>query len=129
MLSTCNRLEVYVVARSFHPAVREVEAWLCAASGVRLEELRPSLFAHRGDEATEHLMRVAAGLDSLVVGEGQILAQVSRKALLVLLSQYTNLQFAHSIPHHNEYLYLCIQFYYSYLRLPAQVHYYIERIT
>jgi len=76
VLSTCNRLEVYVVARSFHPAVREVEAWLCAASGVRLEELRPSLFAHRGDEATEHLMRVAAGLDSLVVGEGQILAQV-----------------------------------------------------
>ena len=76
VLSTCNRLEVYILARSFHPAVREVEDWMERSSGVPLQELRGSLFVARGDEATDHLMTVAAGLDSLVVGEGQILAQV-----------------------------------------------------
>ena len=76
VLSTCNRLEVYILARSFHPAVREVEDWMERSSGVPLQELRRSLFVARGDEATDHLMTVAAGLDSLVVGEGQILAQV-----------------------------------------------------
>jgi len=82
VLSTCNRLEVYVVARSFHPAVREVEAWMCASSGVALEELQGSLFLARDDAAAEHLMTVSSGLDSLVVGEGQILAQVRQLHLM-----------------------------------------------
>lgn len=48
------------------------------ASGVPLEELRPYMFLYHDSEATEHLMRVSGGLDSLVMGEGQILAQASR---------------------------------------------------
>jgi len=58
--------------------VREVEEWLSRSSGVPLEELRPYLFLLRDRDATNHLLRVSGGLDSLVMGEGQILAQVKQ---------------------------------------------------
>jgi glutamyl-tRNA reductase len=54
----------------------QVEEWMSQASGVPLEELRQYMFLYHDGEATEHIMRVAGGLDSLVMGEGQILAQV-----------------------------------------------------
>ena len=78
VLSTCNRMELYVVALSWHRGVREVEEWLSRSSGVPLEELRPYLFLLRDRDATHHLLRVSGGLDSLVMGEGQILAQVKQ---------------------------------------------------
>jgi glutamyl-tRNA reductase len=78
VLSTCNRMELYVVAVNWHRGVREVEEWLSRSSGVPLEELRPYLFLLRDRDATHHLLRVAGGLDSLVMGEGQILAQVKQ---------------------------------------------------
>ena len=78
VLSTCNRLEIYVVGLSYHRAVREVEEWMSKASGVDLEEMRPHLFLLRDRDATSHLLRVSGGLDSLVMGEGQILAQVKQ---------------------------------------------------
>jgi glutamyl-tRNA reductase len=78
VLSTCNRMELYVVAVSWHRGVREVEEWLSRSSGVPLEELRPYLFLLRDRDATHHLLRVSGGLDSLVMGEGQILAQVKQ---------------------------------------------------
>jgi glutamyl-tRNA reductase len=78
VLSTCNRMEIYVVALSFHRGVREVEEWMSRASGVPLDELRPHLFLLRDRDATSHLLRVSGGLDSLVMGEGQILAQVKQ---------------------------------------------------
>ncbi|KAG1657933.1 hypothetical protein FOA52_003012 [Chlamydomonas sp. UWO 241] len=76
VLSTCNRMELYVVALSWHRGVREVEDWMVRSSGIPLEELRPYLFLLRDRDATHHLLRVSGGLDSLVMGEGQILAQV-----------------------------------------------------
>lgn len=76
VLSTCNRMELYVVGLSWHRGVREVEEWMSQISGVPLEELRPYLFLNRDRDATWHLLRVSAGLESLVMGEGQILAQV-----------------------------------------------------
>ncbi|CAK0772226.1 hypothetical protein CVIRNUC_003941 [Coccomyxa viridis] len=76
VLSTCNRMELYVVALSWHRGVREVEEWMSQTSGIPLEELRPHMFLLRDRDATGHLMRVSGGLDSLVMGEGQILAQV-----------------------------------------------------
>eukprot|EP00775_Hariotina_reticulata_P007044 gene7044-7258_t len=76
VLSTCNRMELYVVAVSWHRGVREVEEWLSRSSGVPLQDLRPYLFLLRDRDATHHLLRVSGGLDSLVMGEGQILAQV-----------------------------------------------------
>eukprot|EP00892_Ulva_mutabilis_P002061 jgi/Ulvmu1/11856/UM081_0014.1 len=78
VLSTCNRMELYVVGLSWHRGVREVEEWMSMMSGVPLEELRPYLFLNRDRDATWHLLRVSSGLDSLVMGEGQILAQVKQ---------------------------------------------------
>lgn len=57
------------------------------ASGVPLEELRQYMFLYHDREATEHIMRVAGGLDSLVMGEGQILAQVRALPVLSLISR------------------------------------------
>jgi glutamyl-tRNA reductase len=77
LLSTCNRLEVYAwIEGRTQPAVRAVRRSLAAASGVPLAELRPYLTTAVGREALLHLVRVASGLDSLVVGEEQIRGQV-----------------------------------------------------
>jgi len=76
VLSTCNRFEVYAVALSWHRGVRELEQWLSDRSGIPLHELRPYLFLLRDRDATQHVLRVSAGLESLVMGEGQILSQV-----------------------------------------------------
>lgn len=76
ILSTCNRLEIYVVTTESEPGVREVTQFLAENSGLPLPHLRRHLFTLLHQDALRHLMRVAAGLDSLVLGEGQILAQV-----------------------------------------------------
>jgi len=76
ILSTCNRMELYAVGLSWHRGVKEIEDWLSKKSGLPIEELRPHLFLLRDRDAIRHLLRVSGGLDSLVMGEGQILAQV-----------------------------------------------------
>lgn len=78
VLSTCNRMEIYVVALSWHRGVREVTEWMTKTSGIPMGDLREHLFILRDRDATQHLFRVASGLDSLVLGEGQILAQVKQ---------------------------------------------------
>ncbi|KAG6513840.1 glutamyl-tRNA reductase 2-like isoform X1 [Zingiber officinale] len=78
VLSTCNRMEVYVVALSWNRGIREVIDWMAKTSGIPVAELRRHLFMLRDTDATRHLFEVAAGLDSLVLGEGQILAQVKQ---------------------------------------------------
>jgi glutamyl-tRNA reductase len=78
ILSTCNRLEVYIVTTEAQPGVREVVQFLAESSQLPLHYLRPHLFTLLHNDAVMHLMRVAAGLDSLVLGEGQILAQVKQ---------------------------------------------------
>lgn len=76
VLSTCNRMEIYVVALSWHRGIREVIEWMAKTSGIPVSELRQHLFILRDSDASRHLFEVSAGLDSLVLGEGQILAQV-----------------------------------------------------
>lgn len=76
VLSTCNRFEVYVVAEDTFAATRDAMAFLREHSGLTDLELRPNLFVLHDQDATWHLLRVSSGLDSLVVGEGQILSQV-----------------------------------------------------
>ncbi|MBE9127460.1 MULTISPECIES: glutamyl-tRNA reductase [unclassified Coleofasciculus] len=76
VLSTCNRLEVYIVAKETEQGVREVSQFLSDNSQVPLHQLRQHLFILLHQDAVMHLMRVAGGLDSLVLGEGQILAQI-----------------------------------------------------
>ncbi len=76
ILSTCNRLEIYIVAKETEQGVRELIQFLAEYSHISLTELRRHLFILLHQDAVTHLMRVSAGLDSLVLGEGQILAQV-----------------------------------------------------
>jgi glutamyl-tRNA reductase len=76
ILSTCNRLEIYVVATETGQGVQELSQFLSEVAQIPLQQLRQHLFILLHQDAVMHLMRVAAGLDSLVLGEGQILAQV-----------------------------------------------------
>ena len=76
ILSTCNRLEIYIVTPETEQGLREVTQFLSEHSNLPLHSLRQHLFMLLHSDAVMHLMRVAAGLDSLVLGEGQILAQV-----------------------------------------------------
>ncbi len=76
ILSTCNRLEIYLVTSETEHGTREVSQFLSEHSKLPVSRLRPYLFTLLHQDAVMHLMRVSAGLDSLVLGEGQILAQV-----------------------------------------------------
>lgn len=76
VLSTCNRVEVYAEVSRFHPSVADISELLAVRSGVGLDGLTPHLYVHYEERAVEHLFTVACGLDSMVVGEGQILGQV-----------------------------------------------------
>lgn len=78
VLSTCNRMEVYVLALSRHRGVKEVTDWMSKISGVPTSELLQHQFLLFNKDATRHLFEVSSGLDSLVLGEGQILAQVKQ---------------------------------------------------
>ena len=80
VVATCNRLEVYAEAVTFHGAVDDIGAALSAASGVPRDELTPHLYVHYEDRAVAHTFSVACGLESMALGEGQILGQL-REAL------------------------------------------------
>lgn len=81
-IATCNRLEVYAEVDRFHGAMEEISRLLVEQSGESTEVLVPHLYVHYDDGAVAHLFHVAAGLDSMVVGEGQILGQ-TRAALQI----------------------------------------------
>ncbi|MBW4425668.1 MAG: glutamyl-tRNA reductase [Nostoc desertorum CM1-VF14] len=76
ILSTCNRLEIYIVTSEADQGIREITQFLAEYSKLPVLSLRQHLFMLLHDDAVMHIMRVAGGLDSLVLGEGQILAQV-----------------------------------------------------
>ena len=76
ILSTCNRTEVYVAAPS--ALVQPAIAWLADAGGVQAGELREHAYVMQGSDAARHAFRVAAGLDSMVLGEPQILGQMKQ---------------------------------------------------
>ncbi|WP_175935698.1 glutamyl-tRNA reductase [Corynebacterium sp. Marseille-P4321] len=76
IVSTCNRLEVYAVTNAFHAGVEDVLKVLADVSRVGAPELRHYLYVRYADAAAEHMFRVVSGLDSMVVGEQQIIGQV-----------------------------------------------------
>ena len=76
VVSTCNRLEVYAEVTKFHGGVQEVTERISARTGVAVDELAEHLYVHYEDRAVQHLFSVAAGLDSMVVGEQQIIGQL-----------------------------------------------------
>ncbi|GER40238.1 glutamyl-tRNA reductase family protein [Striga asiatica] len=78
VLSTCNRMEIYVVALSRHRGVKEVTEWMSKTSGIPITDICEHRFLLYDNDATQHIFEVSAGLDSLVLGEGQILSQVKQ---------------------------------------------------
>ncbi|HEX9114536.1 MAG TPA: glutamyl-tRNA reductase [Anaerolineae bacterium] len=76
ILSTCNRVELYVAGSTCPPGEAGLVQFLADFHDLAPEELAPYVYTYRGEEAVRHLLRVAAGLDSLVIGEPQILGQV-----------------------------------------------------
>jgi glutamyl-tRNA reductase len=76
LLSTCNRVEVYAVVATFHGGLADITDVLASQSAIALDELSDHLYVHYAAAGVEHLFSVAAGLDSMVVGEPQILGQL-----------------------------------------------------
>jgi len=80
VIATCNRLEIYTEVERFHGSIEQISRLLVERAGESTEALLPHLYVHYDDGAVSHLFQVAAGLDSMAVGEGQILGQ-TREAL------------------------------------------------
>ncbi len=76
VLSTCNRTEIYARCTHFHAAVGDVREFLAAHSGADPDEFGDHLYTYYDEAAVAHLFSVAAGLDSMIVGESEILGQV-----------------------------------------------------
>jgi len=82
ILSTCNRLEIYTLVKDPQLGIEAIKSFLLEFSGLEDEILSPHLFNFVQEKAVSHVMRVSAGLDSLVLGEGQILSQVKKMVRL-----------------------------------------------
>ncbi|MEP7090324.1 MAG: glutamyl-tRNA reductase [Nocardioidaceae bacterium] len=82
VLATCNRVEIYAEVDRFHGSVESVSRLLCELADEAPEDVVPYLYVHYDDGAVSHLFHVTSGLDSMVIGEGQILGQ-AREALRV----------------------------------------------
>ncbi len=78
ILSTCNRLEIYSLVKDVNIGLSSIKEFLSKYSNIKTDELEPHLFNFKQEDAVLHLMKVSAGLDSLVLGEGQILSQVKK---------------------------------------------------
>ncbi|MGH9011233.1 MAG: glutamyl-tRNA reductase, partial [Acidimicrobiia bacterium] len=82
LLSTCNRTEVYAFCTKFHPGVADASEFLAEQAGMKGADLAEHIYSYYDEAAIAHLFGVAAGVDSVILGEGQILGQV-RDALKV----------------------------------------------
>lgn len=76
VLATCNRVEVYADVTTFHGGLADLGQALSATAGVPLDDLKDHLYVHYADRAAAHLFSVACGLDSMAVGESQVLGQL-----------------------------------------------------
>ena len=87
ILSTCNRTEIYSTPEDPAQARSSTEGYLASYHGLGASEITPHLYSYSGAEAAQHLFRVASGLDSMILGESQILGQV-RSALVAASDTY-----------------------------------------
>lgn len=76
IVSTCNRVEIYATTRDIAGGMARMKRFLADYHNISLETLEPHLYSHHGEAAIRHVFRVAASLDSMVVGEPQILGQI-----------------------------------------------------
>ncbi len=92
LLSTCNRVEVYAVVEDIESGYSRVQEFLADTHlSLSSEQLTPHLYWHAGDKAIAHLFRVAASLDSMIVGESQILGQLKDAFEIALAHKATGL--------------------------------------
>lgn len=92
LLSTCNRVEVYAVVEDLEAGYGRVQEFLADTHlSLSSEQLTPHLYWHAGDRAIVHLFRVAASLDSMIVGESQILGQLKDAFEIALTHKTTGL--------------------------------------
>lgn len=78
ILSTCNRVEVYAHVTRFHPGLHELRGWFAERGDLHPQDLDEVEYSYHDDRAAAHLFAVAGGLDSMVIGEGQIATQVKQ---------------------------------------------------
>ncbi len=78
VISTCNRVEVYGAVTKFHGGVQDLRNFLAEFCHVAIEDFADHLYTYHDEAAVKHLLRVATGIDSMVVGESEILGQVRR---------------------------------------------------
>src|SRR5207253_6310669 len=76
VLSTCNRVEVFAEVASYHEGFLDLKRFLAESREIHPDEFAEPLYSHYEEDAVGHLFAVAAGLDSMVLGEPQILTQV-----------------------------------------------------
>lgn len=81
ILSTCNRIEVYAVVSKYHAGAQDIRNFLAEFCHVELDDFVDHLYTYHDESAVRHLFRVGAGIDSMVVGESEILGQVRRSYL------------------------------------------------
>jgi glutamyl-tRNA reductase len=96
VLSTCNRVEVYAAVSAFHGGLSDIGSVLAERAGCAVTDLAPHLYVSYDADAVRHAFRVAAGLDSMVVGEAQILGQL-REAYGVASEQGTAGRLLHEL--------------------------------
>jgi glutamyl-tRNA reductase len=99
IVSTCNRVEVYAEVDKFHGGVSAVSELLSHFSGVPLDDLSRYLYVHYEDRAVQHVFAVACGLESMVIGEGQILGQI-RQAFRLAQTEDTIGRCLHEVVQH-----------------------------
>jgi glutamyl-tRNA reductase len=101
VLSTCNRLEIYAVAERFHGAYQDIRSFLSETAFLPPEDFSDHLYVHYDAPAVAHLFTVAAGLDSAVLGESEILGQIKdaweRSLAEQASGQTLNLLFRHAL--------------------------------
>jgi glutamyl-tRNA reductase len=96
VLSTCNRVEVYAAVSAFHGGLSDIGAALAERAGCAVTDLAPHLYVSYDADAVRHSFRVAAGLDSMVIGEAQILGQL-REAYAIASEQGTTGRLLHEL--------------------------------
>jgi len=91
ILSTCNRVEIYAAAREIENAILDLKHFLSRYHALSLKEFEKSLYSFVGEEAVRHIFRVASSLDSMVVGEPQILGQIKEAYNIAVESKTSGL--------------------------------------
>lgn len=91
IVSTCNRVEIYAVVKNIHDGIKDIKYFISSCHQLSIEQFDKHLYTHNDDEAIKHIFRVTCSLDSMVVGEPQILGQIKDAYALAMEDNFTSL--------------------------------------